>query len=104
MLSALHQQVAYTTAILSLSFTARHLAKREETIYGYTFAVEPHHQSTDCLQTRRGPYTAIRLLDQNDRIWRAPCKGGVFPIGERPTRLSLQREALGTTPIAASET
>jgi hypothetical protein len=28
-------------------------------------------------------------------FWRAPCKGGVFPVGERPTRLSLQPEAIG---------
>jgi hypothetical protein len=29
------------------------------------------------------------------RKWRAPCKGGVFPVGERPTRLALQPEAIG---------
>jgi hypothetical protein len=37
-------------------------------------------------------------------FWRAPCKGGVFPVGERPTRLSLQPEAIGTVSIVASET
>jgi len=31
----------------------------------------------------------------NDGCWRAPCKGGVFPVGERPTRVSLQPEAIG---------
>jgi hypothetical protein len=31
----------------------------------------------------------------NDCTWRAPCKGGVFPVGERPIRLSLQPEAIG---------
>jgi hypothetical protein len=31
-----------------------------------------------------------------DRLWRAPCKSGVFPVGESPTRqLSLQPEAIG---------
>ena len=39
------EQVAYTTAILSLSFTARHLAKREETIYGCKTAITEHQIS-----------------------------------------------------------
>src|SRR5258708_15264886 len=29
------------------------------------------------------------------RSWRAPCKGGAFPVGERPTRQRLQPEATG---------
>src|SRR5260370_13815720 len=31
----------------------------------------------------------------NVRFWRAPCKGGAFPVGENPTRQSLQPEAIG---------
>ncbi|WP_454753595.1 hypothetical protein [Cupriavidus necator] len=27
--------------------------------------------------------------------WRAPCKGGAFPVGESPTRQPLQPEATG---------
>src|SRR5256884_9984334 len=31
----------------------------------------------------------------NVRFWRAPCKGGAFPVGASPTRQSLQPEAIG---------
>lgn len=31
----------------------------------------------------------------NDRLWRAPCKGGAFPVGANPTRQPLQPEATG---------
>jgi len=33
----------------------------------------------------------------DDRSWRAPCKGGAFPVGESPTRQPLQPEATGAT-------
>jgi len=31
----------------------------------------------------------------NVRSWRAPCKGGAFPVGVSPTRQPLQPEATG---------
>ncbi len=31
----------------------------------------------------------------NVSSWRAPCKGGAFPVGENPTRQRLQPEATG---------
>jgi len=33
----------------------------------------------------------------NNRYWRAPWKGGAFPVGENPTRQMLQPEATGAT-------
>jgi hypothetical protein len=33
----------------------------------------------------------------NFRSWRAPWKGGAFPVGESPTRRQLQPEATGAT-------
>ena len=31
----------------------------------------------------------------NVPLWRAPCKGGAFPVGESPTRQPLRPEATG---------
>jgi hypothetical protein len=31
----------------------------------------------------------------NGCFWRAPCKGGAFPVGASPTRQPLQPEATG---------
>ncbi|CAN7493688.1 hypothetical protein LJR034_003281 [Caballeronia sp. LjRoot34] len=35
------------------------------------------------------------FLILNDGFWRAPCKGGAFPVDESPTRQPLQPEATG---------
>jgi len=46
----------------------------------------------------REPPLSLRYV----RGWRAPCKSGVFPLGERHTWLSLQPVRIGTAIIAAS--
>jgi len=39
---------------------------------------------------------AMVILDQAAGLRRAPCKGGAFPVGAKPTRsLSLRPEATG---------
>jgi len=34
-------------------------------------------------------------MPTNDASWRAPCKGGAFPVGINPARHPLQPEATG---------
>jgi len=41
----------------------------------------------------------LLIAKRNVWSWRAPCKGGVSPVGERPTRQSLPPEGIGTATI-----
>jgi hypothetical protein len=43
------------------------------------------------------PEADTQTNELKDRFWRAPCKGGAFPVGASPTRQPLQPEATGAT-------
>ena len=42
-----------------------------------------------------GRSSVIVAVEVNVPFWRAPCKGGAFPVGVSPTRQPLQPEATG---------
>jgi hypothetical protein len=44
---------------------------------------------------------ALRSPSVEVRSWRAPCQGGVFPVGERAIRLSRQLGATGTAIVCS---
>src|ERR1039458_8394869 len=71
---------------------------------GYTCAVVPHCQKTECLQTRRGPYTYSRPSADFGENWKRPfapcaqiCEADVQGMVQRPPKAICRNAGLGVS-------